>query len=312
MLGMLMKKKIWRTNVKLYLYCRKVEYIKVYDRKINVSKTAFAKLVANFEQLFTLLCSEGPLGDKGVEERVYLTLVQIAMVSEMEKTGEKYLTIGHEKRAADSDGEIDPSKTINLSRAEAEEFRRSIPFLMEVLEKHDWDCERYCDGAHGRDEKPHVKGFAVVQDVEGCEVVQAMFVSAPDAEEFLAVQQDGIYKKYVKEKLLERPLRSAVLAKVLMEEIDHEATLQDCKPCHELFRNLNRSRVKYLTHKALSLLEYQKPIFADELLDAFVYCGGVDTLFDGDTGELKLQVTEDPDLDKLLKVTYEVVVPLYG
>ena len=279
------------------IFSRKVVYPSKFERKIFLSKKSFTKLLSNIERFTREMTTEEEPGDK-----LPLTTWQGVKVVNFDMNGEKYLSIGSSKRN-NSWGEVDPTKTVNLTLEEFQELAKFLPQIDEVLKKDDCDDE---DGG----EKPHIDAYGLyVKDESNSDEVPDELINVfsleRQATKGLDLSAEGDDRALViKRTTVDRPSRVAVTAKVISREIEAYARANKVDPSPDLYAHCDKTRIQSLVSVSMRVLGYQRPYACKEMLQVFTYMDGISKLFTSE-GTLKPNAVECPMQDHLLLSAYE-------
>lgn len=256
---------------------RQKTYGKGEERKIHVSRYAFKTLHENMGLLRAAMKEEGEASED--LPRIKLTRVQLATVSEFTQTRMKYLTISYEKE----DGELDFSRTINLSEEEAAVFERIIPQIGEVLHYAEYMHSTLTDSLAVKDGKEDDNAEAVPIKVYVLRNKDASANAYEDDNIFLSERnaQMGYCDLQNKDDYeitainINRPTKYAVVQYVIKEEMLKKAVECEIPMKKEVYQRIDRDKLRVIVLAALKELTYTWPLFVNELTEAFVYCGGL-------------------------------------
>lgn len=268
----------------------------------------------NIKKFSQEMTSNEQLGD-GID----LTTFQQAKVVQFEVNDEKYFSICSTKKNSGK-GEIDPAKTMNMSREEFTELMMALPTIHELLTAvdHDNEDDQTPEGDIYEGEDGNIQAFGLfIVDESGdddvpdelvnafCTESQAncrqMQDSAPDDDDEEGHNAPILIVKPVE---IARPPRAAVLAKVVAQEIRACAIVKKKKLSPEIYEQCDRARIIALYQLAMRALQYVIPYRGRELLDMFTYMNCVQNLFTK-AGVLQPNVVKCPLQDNLLLTAYE-------
>ena len=235
-------------------------------------------------------------------DKLPLTTWQGVKVVNFDMNGEKYFSIGSSKRNS-SWGEIDPTKTVNLTLEEFQELVKVLPQIDEVLKKEDSNNE-------DESEKPYIDAYGLyVKDESNSDEIPDELINVfsleRQASKGLDLSAQGDDRALViKRTTVDRPSRAAVTAKVVSREIEAYARSNKVDPSPDVYARCDKARIQSLVSVSMRVLGYERPYACKEMLEVFTYMGGIPKLFNSE-GTLKPNVVECPMQDHLILSAYE-------
>ena len=266
------------------------------ERKIHVSRYAFRALHENIGTLRAAMKDDSKVEDM---PRIKMTKVQLATVSVFAQNHLKYLTISYEKE----DSGLDFSRTINLSEEEAATFERIIPQICEILNYAEYLYTNLNDSlvnkeVHEEDEmlegipiKAYVlRNREIVENTY--EEPEQMYLSQRNAEmaRFDLTNKDAYDIVTIN---INRPTKYAIVQYVIKEELLKKAIEQEVPISRELFGKLDKDKLRVLILAALKEVSYLWPLFVNELVGAFVYCGGLTQIMQEEESDHRMDMQEE-------------------
>jgi hypothetical protein len=277
--------------------CRMTEYAYNGERKIHVNSANFGRLKSELDIILITMRS-----DKFDENRISLTKKQKCMITEMQGSKDRWLTICNE----DEDGQKDLSKTINLSMTEVKMLENVADTIYEVI-NHKEDDDIYNTNKYAKksqtiswDSQKKLKCFVLKAD--GSEELLNDNVYRSEDEAGRALR----YTYYDKEAYpqdykvtpitLMQPERCAVVQFVVHKELAKK------KPSERIVEGIDKGYLAALIARTLKNLEFACPLNAHELLDCFLYFGG----FEKAVGPMEqLNDIHDKQQFKLIQNSYD-------
>lgn len=218
--------------------------------------------------------------------RIKLTKVQLATVSEFTQNHQKYLTISYEKE----DGELDFSRTINLSEEEAAAFEKIIPQIGEVLNYAEYMHSTLTDSLTQKEGKEEdnpegvpMKAFILRNKGATTNTYEDdnIFLNERNAQmAFCDMQNKEEYE--VTSININRPTKYAVIQYVIKEEMLKQAIQCAVPMTVDVYQKVDKDKLRVIVLAALKEVTYTWPLFVNELTEAFVYCGGLGIILQED------------------------------
>lgn len=259
----------------IYLHYRQKTFGKGENRRIHVSRYAFKTLHEQITDLMRAMKGEGEEDDEQLP-RVKLTKVQLATVTVFQQNRMRYLTISYEKE----DGELDFSRTINLSPEEATVFERVMPQICEVLNYAEYLYSTMPDSEMDAQEiqTSSMQAYMLTKKDGGAtNGDENLFINERNARmAFCDMEDRELY--IIAPVTVHKPSKYAVVEYIVREEMLKKAVEQQMEMTKECFAKLDQTRLRVIVLAALKETTYKWPLFVEELVGAFVYCGGLDKI----------------------------------
>lgn len=283
----------------IHLCYRQKTFGKGEDRRIHVSRYAFKTLHEHIMDLMRGMKGDGEEDEEQLP-RVKLTKSQLATVTVFQQNRMRYLTVSYEK----DDGELDFSRTINLSPEEATAFERVIPQICEVLNYAEYLHSTMPDNDIDEQEVQITTMQAYMLAKKDGSVTNGsdnLFINERNARMALCDMEDkSLYT--ITPVTVHKPSKYAIVEYILREEMMKKAVQQQTEMTKEVYTKLDQTQLRVMVIAALKETTYKWPLFAEELIGAFVYCGGLDKIVR--EGHLPPQEYMDAQDEALLRAVY--------
>ena len=204
----------------------------------------------------------------------------------------EYLTITCE----DDDKNVDCTKTIHLTCEEAWQLTHKIGEILEVIDYKECTFGEIKDLARKKTLEVYVvKG----KKGEFCGTV--CFITNTAADELMSCGNDVVKKN------LEQPSRCQVVEDVLRHHINLRTPVTMDVTCpSDILQTIDNSELVAVVAKTLHFLGYEWPVFAAELIDAFLHCGGVAKI--NKTLNVDHLPIEEREMHSLIEAAYEEAI----
>jgi hypothetical protein len=177
------------------------------------------------------------------------------------------------------DGEMDLARNINLSLEEAEKFSKILDSISEVLDHHEFKYANLDKLNNPTEVKiPPVPCWGLRYKKDSKTFVTSLFLSIEDARMALAAEKEK-EKLEIYDCMIECPERCAVVAVVLKNVIAKRKSLaatSENVTDREILANVKKGFVTAILLVTLKILGYSWPLFCSELIEAYIYCGGLE------------------------------------
>jgi hypothetical protein len=206
--------------------------------------------------------------------QVSLTRGQKCKITWMEGSNDRWLTICHE----DEKGQKDLAKTINLSIVEVQAFQQVIESVWEIVSKEEdddkYEFKKFAKATHEISWDTDKKLLCYVLQSDRSEEMLNDKVYRTDDDATLALNEydngEDPTRFKVKQITMNQPSRQAVVEFVVREE------LQKIQGPDKDIKGTDRGFIGAVLARTLKGLEFDSPINALDLLDMFLYFGGLE------------------------------------
>lgn len=208
--------------------------------------------------------------------KVYLTKAQVMSITAFDHTNERYLCISYQK----SDDNLDLSRTINLSKSEAAVFAQHVGEFADIINYEEADVIYHWSLLDSNVEydggKKEITAYQLHYDGGGRQDTQ-IYARKMDAQ--MAREEKEDKENYdIMTVTMMRPERYAVVQNVITEELNGEVAKTNAEDKQEVLASMNKLRIAAIVCECLKVLNHSPPFLAIELVEAFVYCGGLDKI----------------------------------
>ena len=204
-------------------------------------------------------------------------------ITAFDHTNERYLSISYEK----GDDNLDLSRTINLSKSEAAVFAQHVGEFNDIINYeeadvvYEWsllDSNVEYDGG-----KKDITAYQLHYDGGGRQDTQ-VYANKMDAQ--MAREEKEDKENYdILSVTMTRPERYAVVHTVIAEELNAEVAKTNADDKQAVLASMNKLRLAAIVCECLKVLQHTPPFLTLELVEAFVYCGGLEKITNSSMSE---------------------------